>query len=65
MSYNFTACSLGEIKSGNFFIQYIGANFEEIFPGINFPIYGNMFESSFARQVQGWFGLDCVVSAKA
>ena len=65
MSKKFTACLWGEIKSGKFFAQYIGANFGEIFPGKNFLIYGTMFESSFARLVQGWFGLDCVASAKA
>ena len=54
----------GEIKSGEFFAQYIVARFGEIRPGENFPIYSTMFESGFARLVQGWFSLDCVVSAE-
>ena len=64
MGYNFTACSWGEIKLDDFLRKYIGARFGEIFPGENFPIYGTMLESGFARLVQGWFGLECVVSAE-
>ena len=54
-----------KLNLANFFAQYIGVNFGKIFPGKNFPIYGTMFESSFTGLVQGWFGLDCVASAKA
>ena len=57
-SWNTSNISLGEkLNPVNFFTQYVGTNFGEIFHGINFPIYGTIFESSFTRLVQGWFGL--------
>ena len=42
LEFNFAQSRLRENKSAEFFLQYIGPSFGEIFPGENFPLYGSV-----------------------